>query len=115
MRILILEDDSSRVKNFIELLHIHQLDITENAYDAIELLDKKIYDLIFLDHDLGESNGSGSLVAAFLSQLEDNKATIVIHSWNVAASNAMVGYLPNAWQAPYNTDAFYDLIDKVKN
>jgi DNA-binding response OmpR family regulator len=113
MRILILEDDGGRVNTFIELLHKHQLDITENAYDAIDLLEENKYNLIFLDHDLGDGNGSGSLVASFLSQMVDNKATIVIHSWNVPASNAMVGYLPNAYQAPFNTESFYDLIGMV--
>jgi CheY-like chemotaxis protein len=113
MRILILEDDGTRVNNFIELFHNHQLDITENAYEAIDLLDNKTYDLIMLDHDLGEGNGSGSLVAAYLAQLPGLTATIIIHSWNAPASNAMVGYLPNAYQAPYNTEVFYDLVHQV--
>jgi len=113
MRILILEDDGNRVNNFIEMLHKHTLDIIENAYDAIDLLEENVYDLIFLDHDLGEGNGSGSLVAAFLSHMEDNKAVIVIHSWNVPASNAMLGYLPKAYQAPYNTENFYDFMRNV--
>ena len=112
MRILILEDDGARVNNFIEILHNHTLDITENAYDAIDWLEENKYDLIFLDHDLGDGNGSGSLVAAFLSQI-DSKATIIIHSWNMPASNAMVGYLPNAYQAPFNTESFYDLVNSI--
>lgn len=114
MRILILEDDGTRVNNFIELLHNHNLDITESAYEAMDLLDRKAYDLIMLDHDLGEGNGSGSLVAAYLAQLPGLTSTIVIHSWNVPASNAMVSYLPNAYQAPYNTENFYDLMNKVR-
>jgi DNA-binding response OmpR family regulator len=113
MRILILEDDSTRVSNFIELLHKHILDITENAYDAIDYLDQYNYDLILLDHDLGEGNGSGSLVAAYLAQMNWYNPTIIIHSWNIAASNAMIGYLPNAYQAPYNTESFYDLIHMI--
>jgi DNA-binding response OmpR family regulator len=115
MRILILEDDSMRVNTFIELLHNHQLDITENAYDAIDLLDEKAYDLILLDNDLGEGNGSGTLVAAYLAQLSELRATIIIHSWNAPASNAMTGYLPQAYQAPFNTESFYELINQVKD
>ena len=114
MRILILEDDGTRVNNFIELFHNHALDITENAYEAMGLLDQKAYDLIFLDHDLGEGNGSGSLVAAYLAQLPGLNATIVIHSWNTPASNAMLGYLPNAYHAPYNTEAFFDLLRMIQ-
>lgn len=112
MRILILEDDGGRVNTFIELLHRHQLDITENAYDAIDMLEEHRYDLIFLDHDLGEDNGSGSLVASFLSQM-NNEATVAIHSWNVPASRAMVGYLPDALQVPFNTDSFYTFIRTI--
>ena len=113
MEILILEDDGARVNNFIELFHNHNLDITENAYEAMELLDHKDYDLILLDHDLGDGNGSGSLVAAYLAQLPGLTATIIIHSWNVPASNAMLGYLPSAYQAPYNTESFYELMRQV--
>jgi len=114
MRILILEDDGMRVRNFIELLHRHKLDITENAYDAIDMLEENEYDLILLDNDLGEGNGSGSLVAAFLSQMENLKTKVIIHSWNIPASNAMIGYLPDARQAPYNTEVFYDLVNAIQ-
>lgn len=113
MRILILEDDGGRINNFIEMLHSHNLDITENAYDAIDMLERNIYDIIFLDHDLGEGNGSGSLVAAFLSQIDYGEAVIIIHSWNVPASNAMVNYIPSARQAPYNTESFYNLVNAI--
>ena len=113
MRILILEDDGARVKNFIELLHKHILDITENAYDAIDMLEENEYDLILLDHDLGEGNGSGSLVASFLSQMEGPKVKTIIHSWNIPASRAMQGYLPHAQIAQYNTESFYDLVNAI--
>ena len=114
MRILILEDDGMRVTNFIEIFQGHTIDATESAYGAMELLDINTYDLIFLDHDLGEGNGSGSLVAAYLAQLPGLTATIVIHSWNTPASNAMLGYLPQAFHAPFNTEIFYDLITQLK-
>ena len=113
MRILILEDDGMRVNNFIELLHAHTLDITENAYDAIDLLQVNVYDLLLLDHDLGDDNGSGGLVSSFLRNNQDNSnynAEILIHSWNAPASRGMMEDLPKAMWAPFNTEEFYDIL-----
>jgi hypothetical protein len=113
MRILILEDDGTRVNNFIELLHTHDLDITENAYDAVDLLQANVYDLLLLDHDLGDGNGSGGLVSSFLGNNQDNPnydAKILIHSWNVPASKSMLEDLPAAAWAPFNTEEFYDIL-----
>lgn len=116
MRFLILEDDGHRVNNFIELLHAHDLDITENAYDAVELLKANAYDVILLDHDLGMDNGSGSVVSAFLRHHPQNvnhEAEIVIHSWNTPAALGMLKDLPAASWAPFNTDAFYDAVNGI--
>jgi CheY-like chemotaxis protein len=113
MRILILEDDGTRVNNFIELLHTHDLDITENANEAIHLLETKVYDIILLDHDLGEGNGTGGLVSSFLSMFPENpncKADIVIHSWNTPAAMNMQKDLPQATWAAFNTEEFYDVL-----
>ena len=113
MRILILEDDGTRVNNFIELLHIHDLDIIENAYEAVALLEANVYDVILLDHDLGENNGSGGIVSSFLRAYPDNpncQAKTIIHSWNVPAANHMLKDLPHAVYAPYNTEEFYDAV-----
>lgn len=116
MRILILEDDGYRVNNFIEILYNHTLDIIENAYEAVNLLESNVYDLILLDHDLGEGNGSGTVVTGFLRDNPNNlnnQAMIIIHSWNVPASNNMCKDLPNAIQIPFNTDDFFDVLNKV--
>jgi len=113
MKILILEDDGMRVNNFIELLHAHTLDIIENAYDAIDLLQVNVYDLLLLDHDLGDGNGSGSLVSSFLRNNQDNpnySTEILIHSWNAPASRNMLEDLPRAMWAPFNTEEFYDIL-----
>ena len=113
MRILILEDDGTRVNNFIELLYQHDLDITENAQEAISLLDEKVYDVLLLDHDLGEGNGTGGTVSSFLRMYPDNpnnNAEILIHSWNAPASAGMLKDLPNAMWAPFNTEEFYDIL-----
>lgn len=113
MKILILEDDGTRVSNFIELLHIHDLTIIENAYEAVVLLEANIYDAILLDHDLGENNGNGGIVSSFLRAYPNNpnnKSLIIIHSWNIPASKNMLSDMPQAAYAPFNTEEFYDLL-----
>jgi CheY-like chemotaxis protein len=117
MRILILEDDGTRVNTFIELLHNHDLDIIENAYEAVALLELNRYNIILLDHDLGESNGSGGIVSSFLRSYPENpnnEAIIIIHSWNIPASMAMLEDLPRAAHAPFNTEEFYEIINELK-
>jgi DNA-binding response OmpR family regulator len=112
MKILILEDDGNRVNTFIEKFYIHDLTITENSYDAIDLLDKIVYDFIFLDCDLGDMNGSGSDVSAFLQSHPDNlnnQANIIIHSWNAPATKNMLKDIPYASWIPFNTGSFFEI------
>lgn len=114
MKILVLEDDISRANYFIEKFGGHDLIITENANDAIEHLDKEVFDLIFIDNDLGISNdnGSGADAVAFLyenSDNENNDATIVLHTWNTPAAKAMLDLLPQAYFFPYNSDEFLSI------
>lgn len=112
MKILILEDDGYRVRTFTEMFYKHDLTITENAHNAIEYLTDNVFDVIFLDHDLGINNGSGSLVSCFLRENHwnlNNFAQIIIHSWNVAAAKNMAQDLPGAYYAPFATDLFYSI------
>jgi hypothetical protein len=112
MRILILEDDKNRIEKFVDFLKKDELDITDSAYAAVELLRSNIYDAIFLDHDLGDGNGSGSFVSSFLRLCPENihNADVIIHSWNVPAARNMVSDIPQAVVAPFNTKGFVDLI-----
>ena len=111
MKILVLEDNSSRVEYFMERFSDHDLTITENAFDAILCLEEEVFDCIFLDHDLGENNGSGSDVAIFLNNDMNLNidATIIIHSWNGPAAASMMTILPNAYSVPFGSAEFYGL------
>jgi len=114
MKILILEDDGNRVNTFIEKFYTHDLTITENSYDAIDLLGKVVYDCIFLDCDLGDINinGSGSDVSAFLCSHPNNlnnKANIIIHSWNAPVTKNMLKDIPYASWVPFNTESFFEI------
>lgn len=116
MKILVLEDDSFRITTFIEKFCNHDLTITEKAKDAVEYLDNERFDYIFLDHDLGNGNGTGSEVASFLYHNPDNpnnNAKIIIHSWNRPASDSMMDKLYNATYIPFNTSDFFAItLDK---
>lgn len=111
MRIFVLEDSTKRVEYFIERYSDHELTITENSDAAIAYLQENTYDYIFLDHDLGDNNGSGSEVAAFLGSgmsINDD-AIIIIHSWNMPAVAAMLSMLPGAFVLPFGSDDFCGL------
>jgi hypothetical protein len=112
MKILILEDDGGRVRTFTEMFYTHDLTITENAYSAIEYLTNDVFDVIFLDNDLGLCNGSGTIVSCFLRENptnQNNYAKIVVHSWNVVAAHQMAQDLPEASLVPFATDTFYSI------
>ena len=56
LKILILEDDVSRIGIFKEKLKGHDLYFFDEAADAIgafKLMTDKPWDIVFLDHDLG--------------------------------------------------------------
>lgn len=108
MKILVLEDSTKRVEYFIERYPHHELTITENADAAIMYLQENTYDYIFLDHDLGTNNGSGSDVAAFLSSgiCVNDDAIVIIHSWNMPAVAAMLSMLPGAFVLPFGSAEF---------
>ncbi len=111
MRILVLEDSTSRIEYFIERFSDHDLTITENADDAIVYLQTEVYDCIFLDNDLGIDNGCGTDVAAFLSSgmsINDD-AIVIVHSWNMPAVAAILAQLPEAIAVQYGSPDFYGL------
>lgn len=111
-KILILEDDSYRVKFFIESFGQHELKITENAQAAIEYLQDDVFDYIFLDNDLGPENGEGQDVANYLFENPhnlNNQANVIIHSWNIPAVERMLFKLPSARSARFNSSQFFSL------
>ena len=88
MNILIVEDDPNRIEWFKNSFHDDILFITKDTKKAIEWLKEESFELIFLDHDLGDEvyvdsgEGTGHEVAEYIA---DNKLTsdlIVIHTCN---------------------------------
>jgi len=108
MRILILEDDLSRMVHFKKALLKHIVDHTEDSKAAIELLKEHNYDTLFLDHDLGgkqlvaSGEGTGYEVAEWLSKNDSRKPRqIYLHSLNGPGRKNMKSVLPEAVEAPF--------------
>ncbi len=107
-RIFILEDMVIRQEAFKKTYEGYDLVIIDNAKDAIDFLSKDLnFDIMFLDHDLGnrifvksEDENTGYQVAKFL-QNKDFKGTIVIHSMNYGGAKNMLSLLPNAQYIPF--------------
>lgn len=108
MKILILEDNDQRQKQFKDNLIDHDILITDSSKIAIEKLKKEKWDYLFLDHDLGNEvlvpsgENTGYEVAKFL---EENKQFIpnkvIIHSLNFEGARKMLFALPNAEYIPF--------------
>jgi CheY-like chemotaxis protein len=64
MRIFFLDDSNERVKKFRKNSVGHNVDYAESAEQAIEMLKRNRYDLIYLDHDLAAEHYNGSYTTA---------------------------------------------------
>lgn len=112
MKILILEDNYARIQFFKNCFGGHDVMLTEESIIAIGHLIEEIFDLIFLDNDLGIGNGEGLDVANYLHLNPDNlnnQSTIIVHSWNTVAARQMKKLLPKAIVAPFSMKFFDDL------
>jgi len=108
MKILILEDDPVRWKHFKQALAGHELIITEHTKEAIELLSKNMFEVLFLDHDLGglqmvaSGDGTGYEVAKWLNEHPERiPKEVYLHSLNPAGRANMKQMIPGAVEAPF--------------
>src|SRR5205085_10216702 len=103
LRVLLLDDDESRHVWFERRFAGDELDIAVEPNAAIELLDARAYDAIFLDHDLlpehynsavapADDERTGYAVAAWLAARADAQmgATIIVHTRNADGALKMV-------------------------
>lgn len=90
MKIFILEDNIFRQKWFRQNLVGHTVVMTDDVDEAKKLLLETVYDLICLDHDLGDDRKYTGLDVAKCMHKTVNKDTrIVIHSMNPVGSDDM--------------------------
>lgn len=121
MRILFLDDSTSRTNLFKQRSFGHTVKFAADAKTACHWLDTGVFDLILLDHDLSEEtecdgseenvNRDGRFVARHIVSLGDKHkySDIIIHSLNPVAREEMrfilmdagftsVGITPFAWK-----------------
>lgn len=101
LRVFLLDDDARRHEWFAQRFAKDDLDIAEDVGRATALLSEKIYDAIFLDHDLLpehynsdalDDERTGYAVAAWLAGRDDlqQASTIVVHTRNADGAMRMV-------------------------
>jgi CheY-like chemotaxis protein len=107
MRILVLDDSSERLNIFRKNLTGHVVDCVKTAREAIHMLDTNTYEMVTLDHDLGDKvmvasgPGTGYEVAEWLNANPDKQPKMIfIHSFNPAGAQRMKLVLANAVVAP---------------
>lgn len=107
MKILVLDDNEIRLRYFKKHLAPLLPDCVMTAKEAIEKLSETDFDVVFLDHDLGNQeyqtsgDGTGYEVAQWLSNHPEKKPKkIVIHSFNACGARKMLALLPEAEYTP---------------
>jgi CheY-like chemotaxis protein len=101
-RILIVEDNPNRIAKFTRCLVGTDLKMCKTAEEAKSLLKAHTFDLIFLDHDLGENqecveppdvNSGTEVVRYMVANVSDickeRVPHIIIHSMNTYRSSVM--------------------------
>ena len=97
--ILFLDDNRPRQEEFSKVFTVPDthVDYIETADEAIRALRSKVYEVAFLDHDLGgktyvkEVEGSGYQVALFIERMPPEKRPyqVIIHSHNTEGASRM--------------------------
>jgi len=105
MKILFLDDNKNRWLHFVDNNNEPGVSLhwAKTAYEAIHWLERNTYDIVSLDHDLGDEimvasgDGTGYEVAQWIANnLQDNMPIVVLHTWNPAGAQNMKNILPNA-------------------
>ena len=104
MKILILDDDNTRHKEFNRRLIGKSVRSTFTVSETIEALKNESWDCLSLDHDLGGktfvesgTEETGYDVAVWLSKNPDKQPPqIIIHSFNPCGASNMKSLLPSA-------------------
>jgi hypothetical protein len=116
MKIFILEDSESRIRLFKIKLKNHTNTFAKTVKEARKILmNDKNWDIMLLDHDLGEKENvpseeeeTGYQVAVFIRKNDIKSKQIIIHSFNPVGAERMQQILPGSIRIPFST-----LIEKV--
>ncbi len=117
--ILVVDDNLTNLKVFVNLLKPTKIniDVADSGKLGLELVEKKHYDLIFLDHMMPEMDGIETL--HYMKEMDDNKCAnspIVALTAN-AITGAKEMYLAEGFDAflskPINPDKLEQMILKL--
>lgn len=107
MRVLVVEDQEYRIRQFVFNLIGCAVEVTKSAKEAIALLDTQQWDCLLLDHDLEgpvfypSGPGTGYEVACWLEERPDKQPKVIItHSQNPGGAHNICRALPNAMAFP---------------
>ena len=108
MKILVLEDNLERQEQFKKNLAGHNVEITDSSKTTIEKLVSGKYEILFLDHDLGNQvfvesgENTGYEVAKFLeANNQFMPSNVIVHSLNTNGVQNILGALPLAIHIPF--------------
>ena len=100
MKLFILEDSQSRITLFNSWYVDHELTMTDDAMEAIEILKRDKFDVIFLDHDLDQRTfvdssepNTGYTVAKEIPNTVNVNTQVILHSMNPDGVNNMAAVL----------------------
>ena len=111
MKILILEDQKTRIDIFKKKFQGHDVYFFDQVSDAKEALDLMgPWDILFLDHDLdqrifvpSEEPNTGYQFAKYIREKGYKFDQIILHSMNPVGVERMKRELPDAIIAPFPT------------
>jgi CheY-like chemotaxis protein len=100
MYILIVEDNTERIKWFEKEFSDHNLIIVKDSEKGKHYVRMKKFDVIFLDHDLGgrtmvvsEDENTGYQVAKILPGTVNKNTSVIVHSHNPVGADNIVNCL----------------------
>ncbi len=125
IRVFLLEDDERRSEWFAQRFKGDHLDVATEVTQAKELLSSKVYDAIFLDHDLmpehynsqeSDDERTGYAIASWLAARPElqQASTIMVHSFNAEGALRMVEELRRAGR-PAEYVPFHFLEERIRN
>lgn len=109
LRILILDDDKNRHSQFFNKYGAeYTITYTYDAKSCIKILEDEVFDVVFLDHDLGgktycaSDENSGYAVAKWLSENPDRcPSQCICHSLNPVGRKNICDILKNCQPYPF--------------
>lgn len=100
MKIFVLEDSAERLISFRKWLSAHDVAYAEDAWTAHPILKDQKFDVIFLDHDLGNRSdvrsddpNTGYAVAKEIANGVNKNTQVVVHSMNPNGALNILGVL----------------------